>query len=295
MHAMHQRLCDAPPREHDVAAQFSLPVQGEAGERILHHAIEVARAIWGDRLLAAYAIGSLAHGGFSVHVSDVDLGLVLGDPLDDADATSVRKLSETVKSNGAPLSDRLSVFWGSFTTLSGVTSLGRFPPLDRLDLKQFGRLLAGRDVRAQLRSPTRKELVVSSAEFALRRLSRPDVMAHLRDPVALASAATKPLTKHVLYPVRFLFTASTGQVGMNDEAAANFLANYDGPPAELVQNALKWRFNPPAPGNDAVVDALRQGLLPLYRIFLADYELRLRDYGELELAQACSKWRERLA
>ena len=63
--------------------------------------------------------------------------------------------------------DRLSVFWGSIGTLSGVSSGGRFPPLDRLDLKQFGRVLAGRDVRGELPSPTQKELVLAGAEFAL--------------------------------------------------------------------------------------------------------------------------------
>ena len=35
----------------------------------------------GSRLIAAYTLGSLAHGGFSRLVSDVDLGLVLHDPL----------------------------------------------------------------------------------------------------------------------------------------------------------------------------------------------------------------------
>jgi hypothetical protein len=33
------------------------------------------------RLIAGYALGSLAHGGFSPLVSDVDLGLILEDPV----------------------------------------------------------------------------------------------------------------------------------------------------------------------------------------------------------------------
>jgi predicted nucleotidyltransferase len=273
---------------------LSLRAQAEAGERVLSEAVKLSQERWGARLVAAYALGSLAHGGFSIHVSDVDLGLVLSDPLDDADAISVRELSDAVKAGGAPLSERLSVFWGSFGTLSGSTGGGRLPPLDLLDLKQFGRLLAGRDVRSQLRAPTLRELVVASAQHALRQLSTPETTAHLRNPFELANAGTKTLTKRVLYPVRFLFTARTGQVGMNDEAVKHFATAQDGPALALARKALEWRFDPPGPGNDAVVEILREGLLPLYRIFLTDYEQRLREYGEPKLAQAYREWQHRL-
>ena len=77
---------------------------------MLAQAVKLSQERWGGRLIAAYALGSLAHGGFSVHVSDIDVGFVLGDPLSDADAQSVRELSDAVKAGGAPLSERLSVF-----------------------------------------------------------------------------------------------------------------------------------------------------------------------------------------
>lgn len=266
----------------------------KAGERVLMHAVELARTVWGQRLVAAYAIGSLAHGGFSVHVSDVDLGLILSDPLDEGDAKAVDRLLIEVKAGGVPLAERLSVYWGSLDTLSGIASGGRFPALDLHDLKQYGRLLAGRDVRSWLRSPTVRELVVSGAEFALKHLSTPEVTAQLRNPGEFASASTKTLTKHVLYPVRFLFTARTGQIGMNDEAVSYFSTVADGPVAELARKCLAWRFEPPVPGDRAVVELLRNGVLPLYRMFLADYDQRLREYGEPELAQAYREWRERL-
>jgi predicted nucleotidyltransferase len=266
----------------------------KAGERVLAQAVKLAQLGWGNRLVAAYALGSLAHGGFSVHVSDVDLGLVLGDPLDERDAKAVDRLLTEVEADGVPLAERLSVYWGSLGTLSGSESGGRFPPLDLHDLKQYGRLLAGRDVRSQLQSPTLRELVVSGAEFALEHLSIPEVTARLRNPVELANASTKTLTKHVLYPVRFLFTARTGQIGMNDEAVNYFSAVTDGPVAELARKGLEWRFEPPHPDDRAVVELLRNGVLPLYRMFLADYERRLHEYGEPELAQVYREWRERL-
>jgi len=265
-----------------------------AGERVLMHTVELARTHWRERLVAAYALGSLAHGGFSVHVSDVDLGLVLSDPLDEGDAKAVDRLLTEVKASGTPLAERLSVYWGSLGTLSGIASGGRFPPLDLHDLKQYGRLLAGQDVRSQLQSPTLRELVVSGAEFALEHLSTPEVTARLRNPVELANASTKTLTKHVLYPVRFIFTARTGQIGMNDKAVEYFSEVATGPAAELARKGLVWRFEPPDPGDRAVVELLRSGVLPLYRMFLADYERRLREYGEPQLAQAYREWRERL-
>lgn len=265
------------------------------GEHVLAQAVDLAQAIWGDRLIAAYALGSLAHGGFSIHVSDVDLGLVLNDPLDAQDGGAVDRLTIEIKASAIPLAERLSVYWGSVGTLSGIASGGRFPPLDLHDLKQFGRLLAGRDVRSQLQSPTLRELVVSSAEFALKILSTPEVTSRLRNPVEFANASTKMLTKHVLYPVRFIFTAQTGQIGMNDKAVEYFSGVATGPAAELARKGFQWRYDPPDPGDRAVVELLRNGVLPLYRMFLADYEQRLRDYGELELAKAYREWQHRLA
>jgi predicted nucleotidyltransferase len=46
-------------------------------ENVLAEALEVYRVVLGERLVAAYALGTLAHGGFSELVSDIDLGLIL--------------------------------------------------------------------------------------------------------------------------------------------------------------------------------------------------------------------------
>src|SRR5690242_9058383 len=55
------------------------------GDDVLVDAVRVAGERLGARLLAAYALGSLAHGGFSPLVSDVDLALVLADPIQASD------------------------------------------------------------------------------------------------------------------------------------------------------------------------------------------------------------------
>jgi hypothetical protein len=266
----------------------------ESGEIVLREAVKLAANSWGSRLVAAYALGSLAHGGFSPHVSDVDLGLVLSAPLDDRDARVVDGVSNTVKANGALLADRLSIFWGSMATLCGTASGGRFPPLDRLDLKQFGRLLVGSDIRDQLLPPTWRELVISGADFALKGLSTTEVTAELRNPDKLVNAGVRKLTKRVLFPVRFLFTARTGQIGRNEAAVEYFIATESGPAADLVRKAFKWRDEPPDPSDDTVVEIVEKGLLPLYRLFINDYEGRLREYGEVDLARAFQEWRQRL-
>ena len=97
------------------------------GERVLAEAAEAYRIALGDRLLAAYALGSLAHGGFSALVSDVDLGLILGDPLQPGDGDAIRAIAEMEKSKGSVLHERLSVFWGRLPRSAGTRRAAAFP------------------------------------------------------------------------------------------------------------------------------------------------------------------------
>ncbi len=103
------------------------------GEKVLTTTVASAKEAWGDRLVAAYALGSLAHGGFSINVSDVDLGLILSDPLEDQDTEGMANLSAAIKASVAPLATRLSVFWGSIATPSGQTSGDRPLPHHHVD------------------------------------------------------------------------------------------------------------------------------------------------------------------
>jgi hypothetical protein len=264
------------------------------GEKVLDLAVSRTRAIWPDRFIAAYALGSLAHGGFSIHVSDVDFGFIIADPLDDKDAASVQETSSSIKTSGLPLAERLSVFWGSPNTLAGLSRGGRFPPLDRLDLKRFGRLLAGRDIREQVPQPDLRDLVTVSAEFALRQLSTDEAIGQIKNPALLAGSTLKTLTKRILYPVRFLYTARAGEVGRNEWAVRHFTDAATGPAVALAQAALAWRHAPPVVRDDAMLELIDRGLLPIYRIFLDDYETRLRNYGEQRLVDSFGAWRERL-
>lgn len=270
-----------------------LSINEELGEDVLKYALAAAQDLLRDRLIAVYALGSLAHGGFSAHVSDVDVGLVLRDPLHSEDEQRVAALSARVKTSSLPLAERLSVFWGSSATLKGIAAGGRFPPVDRLDLIESGRLLHGRDVRAEAVVPTVREMVVAAAAQALRSMATAEVTDQIRNPASIVAAGVKPLTKRILFPVRFLFTARTGRIGRNDLAVQHFAATESGLVAELALKGFEWRYEPPRLDDPAVLKCVQGGLLPLYRLFVGDYEARLRTYGEAELAQAFSDWSRR--
>ena len=270
-------------------------VNPEIGNAVLQAALTRAQVMFGDRLVAAYALGSLAHGGFSSHVSDVDLGLVLADPLGAADAEAITSLNAGVRVTGLPLADRLSLFWGSPESLAGVTEGGRYPPVDCLDLIENGRLLAGRDIRAMVKRPTLVSMVLSAAAMSLKNMATPQVVAELREPAGLIRAGVRPLTKRVLFPVRFLYTARTGCVGTNDAAVEHFLSVEGGPAADLARQAYAWRSAPYAAEDPGVARVVRAGLLPLYRLYTEDYAPRLEAAGEAAMAQAMREWRTRLA
>jgi hypothetical protein len=278
---------------------------------VLGQAVAAYAEALGSRLIAAYALGSLAHGGFSPLVSDVDLGLVLRGPRRPADRLTVGRVSSTVRAGGSAPHERLSVFWGTPTTLRGRARGGRFPPLDRLDLIEHGRLLTGQDARDGMARPGRAELLVAGARFALGYLGgdpspagrlrglargrRPDgtILAEIRDPPLLVSRGPRELTKVVLFPVRFLFTAETGLVGTNSAAAGHYLAATGVPGTGLVSAALGWRREPPADPAAAAALAGRE-LIPLYLHYLDDHVARLQAAGQPRLARRFRRWRARL-
>jgi hypothetical protein len=263
------------------------------GEPVLALAVQEAQRRWGQHLLAGYALGSLAHGGFSPLVSDVDLGLVFADPLRVEDAREVDELARTVKGSGLPLAGRLSVFWGSLESLRGGRSGGRFPPVDRLDLIKHGRLLVGKDIRAGLPPPTQHELIVEGATFALHMLATSEITAQLLSPQGLLEEGARHLTKLVLFPARFLYTAWTGEIGQNDVAVEYVAGTESGSISALLRQALLWRTQPLS-GEAGAMALLRAGLVPLYLRFIDEYR-HLLSAGAPEIAERLQRWRSHLS
>jgi hypothetical protein len=284
--------------------------EDELGEAVLAEAVGAYRAALGGRLVAAYALGSLAHGGFSPLVSDVDLGLVLSDPPQGSDEATLQTVADGVKAGGSPLHERLSVFWGTPATLQGRSEGGRFPPLDRLDLIENGRLLAGVDARQGMGPPTRDELLVVGAEFALEYLggdrgsegtaspglgsmapAGDETLEEIRHPEKLIGRGPRRLTKIVLFPVRFMFTAQTGRVGTNELAAQHYVDSNQAPGDELVRAALGWRLSPPDDVPMATA-LLERDLIPLYTHYIDDHAARLTAVQRLDLAEQFQLWLE---
>ena len=101
------------------------------------------------------------------------------------------------------------------------------------------------------------------------------------------------MTKTVLFPVRFLFTAATGRVGTNEAAVTHYLSRGAARSPDLVAAAFGWRVTPPHDGH-AAEKLLGRELLPLYLEYIDDHTTRLADLGRPDLAARFSDWRTAL-
>ena len=278
------------PGAHD-NQKWTPPTDSASGEDVLRDVVLVALDSLGERLIAAYAMGSPADGGFSPLVSDVDVGLILTDPIQESDADSVVGVAENVRSIGSPLHGRVSVFWGTAESFAGRATGGRFPPLDRLCLLEHGRLLKGNDVRSGLTPPNHTELLITGARFAVELLAE-DVLACARQPDRFVEAGIRWTTKFGLVPGPFS-AYRQNRPGGNQRGCSSVLfgaersARY-----RPVRAAFDWRTNPPSA--ECALAMLTNDFVPLYVYYLTDYIQRLESIGDAELAGAFSDWRSRL-
>jgi predicted nucleotidyltransferase len=187
--------------------------------------------VLGPELLGAYVIGSAAHAGFSWRYSDLDIALVTASGLSP-------QAHDRLRSEALALSvdwgSRVSVFW-----TNRQFSLGRFPPLDRIDYLDYAVVLMERecirpprptlkDVRQYLRDEPFAKWANAARNFAAAETLEPkDRKAYLRA---------------LLYPGRFCYSWMTGLMGSNDDAVA-FVA--ERPPlglaVRLIARALECR------------------------------------------------------
>lgn len=185
----------------------------------------------GERLLGFYLIGSLAHGGFSARYSDIDVGLISTDGLTELEIEAMRQHARKFCPELAP---RLSLFWSDrdFT-------IGRFPPLDRLDYLDHARALAERERAA----PPRPSLHEVRAYLRGQPLDAwREQIARLTALTALDDATRKRYIRAVLYSARFLFSWHTGRMASNDDAVAFLHAQpRPGIDLDLVDRALACR------------------------------------------------------
>jgi hypothetical protein len=162
-----------------------------------------------------------------------------------------------------------------------------------------------------LSRPSADELLITGAQFALEYLAgirvnptsdnelgsmRPagdDAVEEILNPQALFARGVRRVTKLVLFPVRFLYTAASGEVGTNDAAVAHYLRDEQVPSKPLVAAALDWRTAAPS-DEEPAAELLRKHMVPLYVHFIDDHIRRLNSLGEAGLVAALGEWRDRL-
>jgi predicted nucleotidyltransferase len=178
----------------------------------------------GINFLGFYLLGSLAHDGFNRRYSDIDVALVAETGVTDADLQSMRNAALQISPDLAP---KVSLFW----TDRGF-SIGRFPPLDRLDyldhavaLVECERINPPRpsldDIRTYLRGAPFENWVKATDHFAAIGTLKP--------------AEHKPFLRAFLYAARFVYSWQTGKMASNDTAIAYL---HEAPPKDLDINLL---------------------------------------------------------
>ena len=177
----------------DFARQLILRWQGELGAD----------------LLGAHLMGSLAHAGFSRRYSDIDIALVTIAGLSPPALDRLRSEAVALSADWGP---KVSVFW-----TDRQFSLGRFPPLDRLDYLDHAVALVERECVRPAR-PTLEEIhhYLRGAPFASwAERARSFAAADMLEP-----KDHKAYLRTLLYPARFCCSWMTGLMGSNDVAVA---------------------------------------------------------------------------
>jgi hypothetical protein len=184
-----------------------------------------------SELLGVYLIGSLAHAGFSRRYSDVDLALVTTRGITQPAFDCLRSKAVALSADWGP---KVSIFW-----TDRHFSVGRFPPMDRIDYLDHAVVLMERErlqparpaleeIHHYLRGPPFADWAYRARSFAVAETLEPkDHKAYLRT---------------LLYPARFCYSWLTGLVGSNDEAVS-FLSErlVVGLDISLIARALECR------------------------------------------------------
>jgi hypothetical protein len=221
-------------------SRVSTTVHADPNELAKSAAMDFARRLvrrWqdmlGTELLGAYAIGSLAHAGFSRRYSDIDVALITAAGLSEPVLDRLRGVATALSPDWGP---KVSMFW-----TNRHFSNGRFPPLDRIDYLDHAVALIERE-RVRPARPTLKEIqhYLSGAPLADWAGSARRFMAAER----LEPKDHKACLRAFLYPGRFFYSWMTGLIGSNDDAVA-FLteAHVAGLDVSLIVRALQCRQN----------------------------------------------------
>jgi hypothetical protein len=193
---------DIPDPERDEAARI-------AAVAFARQLVPLWQAALGTELLGVYLIGSLAHAGFNRRYSDIDLAVITQAGIAAPAIEGMRRETTALSAQWGP---KVSLFW-----TDRRFSVGRFPPLDRIDYLDRPFVLFERE-RLTPPRPTVAEIrhYLGGAPFA----------GWAENAGRFAAAATldpkdrKSYLRALLYPARFCYSYVTGQMASNDDAVA---------------------------------------------------------------------------
>lgn len=249
--------------------------------------VVAAKAVLGAEIEAIFTLGSLAHGGFSALVSDVDAAIILRSTGPDTPALIARVQKLVIEKSSSSLSERLSLFWADWHAVrTGEGEHKRLGPIDRLDLLDSGRLLCGSDLREPSARPSHEQLIAMSTDHMLDKFTDA-YLQWMRCTQALLSSGPRAVTKVILFPVRFMYTLNTGRIGLNADSARWYAAT-GRPGSALALKALVWRSDGIGDG-ELAQQLLDTELLAIHAECLNEYTTQLRALGESHRASALSE------
>lgn len=185
----------------------------------------------GGRLCGIYRIGSLAHGGFNGRYSDIDVAVIVDEPLIPDDLDRMRAKARELSS---ALEAKLSIFWADRSFRAG-----RFPPLDRVDYLDHGFPIVERE-RIRPERPTLEDIRTYLRGQPLANWT--GQVHHFMAQPMLGPEEHKPYVRCLLYPARFLYSWATGAMASNDDAVAFVrTAQVAGLDVDLITRALQFR------------------------------------------------------
>ena len=195
----------------------------EIGNKVLYEAATQAKEIFRHRLAACYGLGSLAHGGFIAHVSDIDIGIIISQIDLSEDKHNIDILFTKISNLKIPMGDRLSIFWSSLESMQSPVSIGRFPLIDKFDLVTHGKLLIGEEIKSKVYIPTLQDLDLETTKYALAILGSEKSIKEIKSLSFLSNnKCIRYVTKRFLFPVRFLYTLDNGEPGFNNIAVSYY-------------------------------------------------------------------------
>ena len=147
--------------------------------------------------------------------------------------------------------------------------------------------------RSKYLAGARAPAAVGGDALGSMRFARENAIQEILAPELLVGQGVRRVTKLVLFPVRFLYTAATGRVGTNEAAVESYLDDRQAPSKQLVAAARGWRTRAKF-DEAAAIELLGQQMVPLYLHYIDDHIARLDALDQDDLADSFRDWRKRL-